>query len=168
MAVDFQIKPITKSASTEHEVLRFFQDCTPYFKMEQDKAPDMDTVRTFFEDCPPSHSREDKLNLAVYQEDEIIAVIDILKDYAVVNEWMIGLFIFHPSKRGQGLAQPIHQTIVELAKEEGVKSLRVGVVTQNDRGQAFWFGLGYTEVKRTEPIQFGNRKNIVMIVQLKI
>ena len=66
------------------------------------------------------------------------------------------------------MEKAIHQTTTELAQSQGAKSLRVGVVTQNKVGQAFWFGLGSQEVKRTELMQFGNRKNIIIIVQLKI
>lgn len=166
MSTNIHLQPITKSDADV--VLQFFQDCRAYFEMEQGKAPDMDTVHNFFEGYPPTHSAEDKLSLAVYQGGSIIAAIDILKNYAVANEWMIGLFLLHPSKRRQGLAQAIHKAIVAKAKAEGAKSLRVGVVTQNKIGQAFWFGLGYQEVKRTPPMRFGNRDNVIIIVQLDV
>jgi GNAT superfamily N-acetyltransferase len=166
MSTNIHLQPITKSDA--ELVLKFFQDCTAYFEMEQGKAPDMDTVHNFFDDHPPTHSLEDKLCLAVYQEGEMIATIDILQNYAVAHEWMIGLFLLHPSKRRQGLAQAIHKAIVAKAKAEGAKRLRVGVVTQNKIGQAFWFGLGYQEVKRTPPMRFGNRDNVIIIIQLDV
>lgn len=160
------LQKITPKDSTI--VLQLFVDCADYFQLAEDKFPDTVTLSEFFEDCPPTHTLDDKISLGVFENNRLIGVVDMLRNYVTEGEWMIGLLLLRPTARGNGVGNIVHQQLIKIAQDGGAKQLRIGVVTQNTKGLAFWKGLGYQEIKRTEPIRFGNRDNVVIILQLAI
>jgi len=164
--MELYLKPINKSHS--EDLLNLFLSCQDFFQMAEDKVPDETTLFEFFEELPPSHSLTDKLSLGIYHKHQLIGAVDVLKRFATPSEWMIGLLLISPQYRGKRLGEQIHKQLVLLAQKEAAKSIRIGVVTQNTAGYSFWKRLGYSEVKRTSPMKFGNRENIVIVMRLEL
>lgn len=164
--LNLQIRPLDKKNWAE--VFDLFLACSDYFAMAEDKIPDDTNVQDFFEELPPNYSLKDKILLGIYNDNQLIGVIDILLRYATEEEMMLGFLLLHPDFRRQHLGLWAHEQILKIAQQYQAKYLRIGVVTQNKKGLAFWQKLGYQEIKRTEPRQFGNRENIVIVMRLSI
>lgn len=150
------------------EVSKLFLACADYFQMAEDKIPDDTTVQEFFEELPPKHDPADKLSLGIYTKGQLVGVVDILLHYATQEEMMLGLLLLHPDCRGQKLGVWVHQELLKIAQKNKARYMRIGVVTQNEKALVFWQKLGYREIKRTAPRQFGNRENIVVVLILEV
>ena len=109
---------------------------------------------------------KDKYVFGVYNENNIlVAVIDMIKDYKAVGEWMLGLLMIDPSERGNSLGRKLHDLIKNWVLEEHGSVLRIGVVKDNIRGYKFWCEMGYAEVDRVNRT-YGLKEHIVIVMNL--
>jgi len=100
-----------------------------------------------FTDLPQNKSFEDKFLLGIYKSNDLIGIIDIIRDYPTISEWTIGLLLLEPKERGRGLDTAIHEALDKWAKSFGAKRFRIGVIDYNDRAFKFWLNLGYVKEK---------------------
>ncbi len=146
------------------QVSELFNHCNDYFFLVGNQNATQKDVNEFFEDLPPGKNMDDKYLFGVYYKETLIGVIDLVHDYPEKGEWIIGLMLLHPSERGKGLGKAIHDVIVDIANENKVKKLRIGVVKQNKKALEYWKHIGYKEIKRTQPIKYGSRECIVIVM----
>jgi len=97
--------------------------CSDYFILSGGALPTKDDVSALFTDLPPNKSLEDKFLLGIYRYNNLIGIIDIVRDYPIISEWTIGLLLLEPKERGRGLGTVIHEALVKWAKSLGAKNL---------------------------------------------
>lgn len=82
------------------------------------------------------------------QTQDLLAVVDIIRDYPVQDEWIIGLMMIKPSSRQKGLGKEIYDALASWCKENGALHLGLGVLEGNPRALRFWQTLGFSEVEQ--------------------
>ena len=144
------------------EVQRLCESCSDFSELIEGRPPEKDAGQRIRSDLPPGKEQKDKYVFGVYKEsNSLIAVIDIIKDYKVEGEWVVGLLMIDPSERGKGLGSNLHKLIKEwVRKEKGVK-LTLGVVEDNRVGYRFWEKIGYMETHRVKSV-FGDKEHTVI------
>ena len=152
----------------EAEVLSLFRSCSGYFHMTEGQEAGPASVMEFFEERPPGSLPGEKHVFGVFVGNILAGVVDLVENYPQPGEWIIGLLLLHPDFRGRGLGKGVHEELVLLARAGGAGKMRIGVVEQNHEGLAFWSRLGYRETGRTLPRQTGNKKNVIIIMNLAI
>lgn len=152
------------SIDDQTQVSNLFNECEDYFNLVEGKVAEEKDTKEFFEDLPPGKEIEDKNLYGVFDEVELIGVVDMVEDFPQKGEWIIGLMLLHPNTRGKGLGKAIHNIIVDIARENKVKKLRVGVVQQNENALKYWKRIGYKEVERTSPRMFGQKESIIIVL----
>ena len=154
------------SGDDEIDVQALCERCSDFSELIEGRPPEKDAGKSILFDLPPGKELKDKYVFGVYKENDIlIAVIDIIKDYKIAGEWMIGLLMIDPSERGNSLGRKLHDLIKNWVLEEHGKSLRIGVVEENYRGYKFWCQMGYVEVDRVKNA-YGNKEHTVIIMKL--
>ena len=124
--------------------------CSDYYVMHEGEQPSEKHALEIFKALPPGKNYEDKFVLGIFKDkNELLGIIDLVKNFPVEGEWMLGLFYLDPEERGQGLGKLVHQTLVQWAGKFGAKSFRIGVLEENYQGRNFWSGLGYRKVKES-------------------
>ncbi|KJR46273.1 acetyltransferase, GNAT family [Desulfosporosinus sp. I2] len=107
-----------------------------------------------FNSLPPGKNYEDKFTLGIYKyTNELVGIIDLVKDFSVKGEWMLGLLLIEPKESGNGLGKLIHEALIQWATTLESKSFRVGVIEDNFRGKKFWSDLGYKEIKEVTVVK---------------
>ena len=160
------LKQLDKNSTAA--VLAFFKSCSGYFLMAEGQEADEAAVTAFFEERPPACRPEEKHLFGVFEGEMLIGVIDLVENYPEQGEWIIGLMLFHPDRRGKGLGRMVHRELTEIARAGGARKMRVGVVEQNTGGLAFWTRLGYREKERTAPRLMGQKESIIIVMNLEI
>lgn len=155
------------SGDDEISIQDLCERCSDFFELIEGRTPEKDAGHSILSDLPPGKELKDKYVFGVYKEDFLIAVIDIIKDYKVTGEWIIGLLMIDPNERGNGLGRKLHDLIKTWVSEEHGKALRIGVVEENHGGYKFWCEMGYFEVDRVK-ITYGNKEHTVIIMNLFI
>ncbi len=161
---EYNIKQL--SGNDEMDVQDLCERCSDYSVLIEGRPPEKDAGKSILFDLPPGKELIDKYVFGVYKENDIlIAVIDMIKDYKEAGEWIIGLLMIDPSERGNSLGRKLHSFIKNWVLEEHGKVLRIGVVEENNRAYKFWCEMGYVEVDRVK-MTFGHKEQTVISMKL--
>jgi RimJ/RimL family protein N-acetyltransferase len=120
-------------------------------------------------DVPPGKTPDDKLVLGIRTGNRrLVGVIDLLLDYPLTGIWFIGLMLLDPDWCGQRLGAQAVDQLAAWAYRHGAQRLRLGVVGDNWRGQRFWQRMGFVEIERRPPCVFGQKEQVVIVMQLTL
>lgn len=163
---DYGIRLLSK----EDEELgdNLFKSCSDFFQLVENHKPQNGDFMFNLEELPPNKNKGDKYVFGVFNNGEMISIIDMVRDFPVEKEWIIGLFMIHPAYRGKGFGRELHEAVKLWVKEMGGEKLRIGVAESNVNGYGFWRHIGYEEIKRTEPVLLGKKENIIIVMNYKI
>ena len=151
-----------------YSVQDLWERCSDFSMLVEGRPPDKNAGHGVFFDLPPNKSIEDKLVFGAYNEESsLVAVMEIVKDYKEVGEWIIGLMMLDPKERGQGLGKKLHEFIKDYAGEHHADKLRLAVVEENQRAYGFWNKMGYKEIERVNKM-YGLKEHVVMVMNLII
>ncbi|AYG00566.1 GNAT family N-acetyltransferase [Lactococcus allomyrinae] len=164
--MNFSLKILSEHHKAEIEV--FFEQASDYAILESGFSNPQSEAMNLLHDFPDGKVEQDKFVYGVFsQTNELVGVVDLIKDFPENNEWMLGLLDFIPSVRHQGLGKEVHQLLVEQVKSAGGKSLRIGVLHKNTTALRFWKGLGYQKFKEVM-MTFGAKIQKVDVMRLKV
>lgn len=141
--------------------------CYEFTLLTEGQMPGENAGYDILNDLPPGKELKDKKVLGVYDNELLVAVVELVMDYKVPGEWIIGLLMIDPCRRGNNLGSIIHDYIKEFVALNGGSLLRLGVIEENGQGLNFWEKLGYREVERKEQT-FGKKDHIVIVMNLRI
>jgi GNAT superfamily N-acetyltransferase len=163
---DYKIKELTLKKQKTLKILN--QKCTDYYLLHDGVLPSKKEVLEIFNALPPGKNYKDKHVLGVYKcRNELIGIIEIIKNLPVNGEWMIGLLVIEPEERDNGLGKLIHEALSQWAITLGAKSFRIGVIEENYKGKRFWSNLGYIKVNE-ETMAFTKKTHIVNVMTYQL
>ena len=159
---DYKIKSLTIDKLKSIEILNL--KCSDYYILHDGVLPSKKEALEIFKSLPPGKNYEDKFVLGIYKYvNELIGIIDIVKNFPVNGEWMLGLLLIEPEERGKGLGKLIHEALVQLAITLGAKSFRIGVIEDNHKGKKFWSEMGYIKIKEAT-VDKTKKTNVVNVI----
>ncbi|MCT4594548.1 MAG: GNAT family N-acetyltransferase [Anaeromicrobium sp.] len=163
---DYIIKII--NSDYEDILQQLCERCSDYFQIERDDCPSINEGYEILNMLPPDKKYSDKFVFGVFNKKSyLVGVVDIVKDYPVKGEYMLGLMLIDPIERGRGLGKKLHHFLIEWSINLEADKLRIGVVEKNYKAYEFWKSRGYEEVKRTK-LKHGNKENNVIVMNYLI
>ena len=154
-------------ARNEAELQDLCERCHEFALLTEGQMPGPKAGFDILNDLPPGKEVEDKRVFGVYDKEQLVGVVEMVKDYKTAGEWIIGLLLVDPARRGMNLGGAIHDYIKGYVSLEGGTLLRIGVIEENARGLNFWKRLGYKEVERKQQT-FGKKNHTVIVMNLEI
>lgn len=162
----YRVKILT--TKDEGVLLELCERCSDYFYLHEGGEPGREDVCQILKDLPPGKGYEDKFVLGIVNgKSDLIGVVDLVRDFPVKDEWIIGLLLLDPSERGKGLGRMINDYLASLASQYQADKLRIGVIENNGDAYRFWLRLGYYEIKRV-PWESPNHEHIVIVMNYDI
>jgi GNAT superfamily N-acetyltransferase len=150
-----------------NSVEKLCKNCSDYYILHNGIAASKKDIDEIFIDLPPNKNYEDKFVLGIYNIDnKLVGIVDIVRDFPNVGEWIIGLMLIKPNERSNGIGKILHKSLVEWAINSGAKSFRIGVVEDNHKGINFWCALGYKKIKEVN-MNFTAKAHVVNVMTLK-
>lgn len=151
----YEIKSLTRDKIEIVEGLN--EKCLEYYLLHEGVVPSSKEAAEIFSALPPGKGYEDKFVLGIFKESgKLTGLIDIVRDYPIEGEWMLGLLLIHPDERGRKLGKSAHEALAQWAVGFGARCFRIGVVEENCKGKKFWTGIGYEGIKKGS-IKLGNK-----------
>ena len=129
----------------------------------------MTWVEDFLTDRPPEAFQPGPTyKLVVRGPDDagIAAILDVTLGLIDPRVGHIGLFQVAQALHGTGLAPALYGALERWMSERGMEALRLGVLTTNPRGAAFWARHGYKPI-RQRPAQLSNGLTVTFDVLYK-
>lgn len=166
LSKDYTVRQL--SPADEGSIQALCERCWDFSMLIEGRMPEKNAGRDILFDLPPNKELKDKYVLGAYREaDRLIAVIELVKDYKVPGEWIIGLMLIDPDERGKGLGNKLHEYIKTMVSQAGGRLLRLGVAEENYRAYKFWSELGYREIDRVN-MTYGNKEHTVIVMNLSL
>ena len=154
------------SSVDESDVQALCERCSDFSNLIEGRLPEKDAGHDILFGLPPDKELEDKFVFGVYTENNyLIAVIDLIKDYKNPGEWTMGLMMIDPNERGKGLGKILNDYVKTWVSESQGKLLRIGVVEENYRAYKFWREVGYEETNRVKA-KYGNKEHVVIVMSV--
>lgn len=166
--VDENIKLVSLDLDDMGSIDELCNECEDYFLMVNGAFHTKEDAEEILTALPPEKKFKDKFVLGIFYKKELIGVIDLIKDYPIIDQWIIGLFLLKKKDRNKGIGKVVHDTLIEIVLKYSGKSLTVGVVKENIKGLKFWQNLGY-KIKKETDVTLGDKvkKAYVMVMELK-
>ncbi len=155
---DFQWLSFEQDQAIVHTFLKRNET---YLIWQDNKPVDRTTTHDFFYgDLPEGYTLEDRLSIGVFENQTLIALFDILKNYPIASTWVIGLMLLEGSLRGKGLGTTLYSQIEKYLAHCQVKTVRLGVLIDHLSGKAYWQKMGFHDTGQVK-IREDGRKVLV-------
>lgn len=87
---------------------------------------------------PPNKTYEDKYYIGFCQEDQLIAVMDLICKFPNDETAFIGFFMMAKELQGKGIATSIISQCCEYLSAVGLKKIKLGYAKGNVQSEKFW------------------------------
>ncbi|WP_159453106.1 GNAT family N-acetyltransferase [Pseudooctadecabacter jejudonensis] len=121
-----------------------FDVAADYITLETGHPADDAYVADFFADRPPTVTEGACFHLGAEQDGTLVGVAAYLFGYPSALDCYIGMMVFDPAVRGQGLGRTLVSHIVAKATQRGARRMLIAVLDENRKGRAFWESNGFT------------------------
>lgn len=114
---------------------------------------------------PPGRSIEDKFSFGVYAPGgELLAYIELFRNYPAEPEWWLGLLMLDPRIRGRGFGTQIFRVASAWAFTNGARAIQLAVLESNPAAQRFWTRRGFEFMRRRAYESQSHKKKHTVIV----
>lgn len=145
------------------KIFEFLRENGDFFELENGRAPVESDGRAFIDDLPPNKLPSDKFNFCIIHNNQIVALVDVVRDYPDDHIWWIGLLLIHPSYRGTGLGGRIYRLLEHLVCSMRGKEIRLGVLAENEPALHFWKRMGFTQILTKHGMKIGEKSHTVHV-----
>ncbi len=98
---------------------------------------------------PPNKTMADKFYVGYFENDRLVAVLDLLLGYPEDNVIFLGFFMLHKDFQGKGIGVEIIQEVIHYIKELGFTKIRLAIIKGNVPAEKFWLRNNF-ELTNTE------------------
>lgn len=116
----------------------YYKYCPPFITSEGVIA-DMEAL-------PPGKTKSDKYFLGYYENDTLIAVLDLIIGYPNVSTAYIGLFMIDINVQGKGVGTKIIEELCNYLTKIGFQRLELAWVKENPQAERFWIKNYFTPI----------------------
>ena len=115
---------------------KIFYEYHPPFVTKESIIEDMNAL-------PPHKSYDDKYYIGFFENNILVANMDLILDYPKEKMAFIGLFMVDILYQNKGIGSKIICDICGYLKELGYKKIQVGVDKENPQSNNFWHKNGF-------------------------
>lgn len=134
----------------------YYRYCPPYITR--------DSILEDMRALPPNKTYDDKYYIGFWENDRLIAQMDLILNYPNNDTVFIGLFMLKKDHQGCGIGSDIMNEFFQYAKNMGYTFVRLGYAKGNPQSRAFWIKNGFCETG----IEYENTGYTVIVLQKSI
>lgn len=143
--------------SLHEQALKIYISNPDYFELSHGNTPSFETLMDSLKALPKNSSYEDKFFEIIYLNRKPIGIVDIIYHYPDHSSSFIGLFLIDGDLHGKGFGKYVYNKIENRLKSNEVKTIKLGVLENNERALGFWKKNGFKILeKKTKKNDKGN------------
>ncbi len=115
--------------------------------------PPFVTKESILEDMealPPNKSFDDKYYIGFFENDLLVAYMDLILGYPTEEIAFIGVFMTNVQYQNKGIGTNIIRDMCDYLKNLGYKKVRLGVDKGNPQSNSFWCKNGFLIISDNE------------------
>lgn len=110
-----------------------------YCNAEPSKERILDDLHT----APPGIGPQDKYYVGFFQDDTLVAVLDLIDGYPRPDTAYIGFFMVNADLEGKGVGTGIIGDVCACLREAGKTAVRLAIAEDNPQANHFWKKNGF-------------------------
>lgn len=108
--------------------------------------PTLENVLDDMKALPPRVTIKDKYYLGFFDEDDMVAVMDLIDGWPSDEIAYIGFFMMNANYQGRGIGSSIIYEVESYLKVLGKKAIRLAVDDENPQSNHFWSKCGFKQI----------------------
>ena len=124
------------------DILDLYSGNTEYF-MHCPPSPNRETVKEDMVALPPKKEAADKYFIGIFDDNFLVAVIDLIDRYPDNRTAFIGLLMVSKSYQRKGIGTYITKALSQTLVAEGYSRIKLGYVKTNLSARSFWLKQGF-------------------------
>jgi ribosomal protein S18 acetylase RimI-like enzyme len=149
-------------------VQRLFERCSEFLVLCEGAPAAPDTAEKELTFVAPGKTLDDTFNFGVYDGGELIALVELYREFPKPSEWFLGLLMLDPAHRGRGLGAEIHREVLDFLAARGATTLWIAVMAQNEAALRFWIRQGYVERERQKRVGAAGLESEAILMNLPV
>ena len=122
---------------------KIFYKYHPPFVTKQSIVEDMEAL-------PPNKSYDDKYYIGFFEDNTLVANMDLILGYPTEEIVFIGLLMTNVLYQNKGVGSQIVRDVCTYLKLLGYKKVRIGVDKENPQSNSFWNKNGFCIIAENE------------------
>lgn len=143
LATAYDVRKITKEDISD--VYRLCKGNLKYYEYIHE-IPTVESLTEVISIMPEGTDPKDKYFVGFYENDKLIALMDLITGYPEKDDAFIGWLIVDGQMQGQGIGSRIFADVRASMKAQGYDYISLGCVKDNKEAYAFWRAQGFAPV----------------------
>lgn len=137
---DYLVKKIR-----EEDIPTVYELCkgNPYYYEHMKMQPTPENLTEVMTELPPGKTADDKFFVGFWEDDKLVAILDLIIGYPDSDTVFIGWFMMNRDFGGKGIGSAIVQKVLACMKKEGMQQARLGYIKGNRQARNFWLKNGF-------------------------
>lgn len=162
----FEIIDIT--ASNFEPVMAIYDSNHAFFIQTEGKEATLENSLQDIHAIPPGFEIANKIYVGIWENGEIVGVLDMLLGYPAAHCVWIGLLLIHGHLHGKRYGSRIVMAIFAAAKIDGYTSIKLGVIDNNETGIRFWDKHGFKKIRESTTERNGVTPLRIVVMEYQI
>ena len=145
----FVVRNLTiNDVDTIYDMMRkneIFYQYHPPFVTKESVVEDMEAL-------PPNKSYDDKYYIGFFENDSLVAIMDLILGYPTEEIAFIGLFMTNVQYQNKGIGSNIIRDTCDYLNDLGYKKVHLGVDKGNPQSYSFWLKNSFRVISENEYI----------------
>ena len=161
LSKQYFVRRLTQKDAQQVECLQqgnpmYYKFCPP--------APSIKSVLNQMNALPPGKELRDKYFIGFFEEEELIAVMDLIEAYPNQETVFIGFFMVSKERSGLGIGSNIIKQCLHEIERQGFSFVRLGYMKGNLQSENFWRKCQFTPTG----IETDNGQGIVVVLEKEL
>ncbi len=139
-ATEHEVRKITEADITD--VYRLCKTNKRYYRTMH-AVPTRESLTEVISELPGDTGEQNKYFVGFWDDDRLIAVMDLITEYPEKDAAFIGWFMVNGEMQGQGIGSQIIADVRAALKGAGFAKISLGCVKENEEAIRFWEGQGF-------------------------
>ena len=145
-------KRYTVRRLTAKDVDRIYALCrknTQYYEY-CGKEPSIEWIQQDLTITPPGIPMEKKYYLGFWEEEQLVAVMDLIDGYPQPDCAYLGFFMMDRDQQGKGIGTAVISEALEYLRDLGFQTCRLGIDKENPQSNHFWCKHGFQVIREVQ------------------
>lgn len=114
------------------------------------KEISIELIKSDLDITPPGISMEQKYYIGFFDDNNLIAIMDLIDGYPDSNYVYIGFFIMNFKLQGNGIGSKIVLEVLEYVHKQGFQKCQLGIDKDNPQSSHFWSKNGFEVIREVK------------------
>lgn len=139
------LSPFSRRRLTDEDLPALLDLCesNPAYYELYGERPTLENLARALRELPPGCSAEQKAFLGFFEEEELFAVMDVIRGYPDERSADVGLLMVDGAHHGRGVGTQVARDELRRLRAEGFSRVRLAYIQGNEPARRFWAKLGF-------------------------